>query len=171
MGLENPPLARRGDIRVKVAASTETTHNPSEEPGWVSCLRENFTSSSDGEELETGPAASSGTAPVLTRHRKICSQSCMRWCARPSCMQRASNRSAPSWIAGSPRSRVRTTCSSRRTGSELVDGQLRPFADLSDGRVAIAGQPLTISAQATQHLALALHELATNACKHGTFSP
>ena len=64
MGLENPPLARRGDIRVKVAASTETTHNPSEEPCWVSCLRENFTSSSDGEELETGPAARSGTAPV-----------------------------------------------------------------------------------------------------------
>ena len=64
MGLENPPLARRGDIRVKVAASSETTHNPSEEPCWVSCLRENFTSSSDGEELETGPAARSGTAPV-----------------------------------------------------------------------------------------------------------
>ena len=49
---------------MKVAASTETTHNPSEEPCWVSCLRENFTSSSDGEELETGPAARSGTAPV-----------------------------------------------------------------------------------------------------------
>src|ERR1017187_154094 len=64
LGLENPPLARRGDIRVKVAANTETKHNPTEEPCWVSCLRENFTSSSYGEELETGPAASSGTAPV-----------------------------------------------------------------------------------------------------------
>src|ERR1017187_7033133 len=64
LGLENPPLARRGDIRVKVAANTETTHNPTEEPCWVSCLRENFTSSSYGEELETGPAARSGTAPV-----------------------------------------------------------------------------------------------------------
>src|ERR1035441_6006325 len=43
---------------------TATTHNPSEEPCWVSRLRENFTSGSYGEELETGPAARSGTAPV-----------------------------------------------------------------------------------------------------------
>src|SRR5450830_702912 len=43
---------------------TETTHNPSAEPCWVSRLRENFTSGSYGEELETGPAARSGTAPV-----------------------------------------------------------------------------------------------------------
>jgi hypothetical protein len=49
---------------VKVAAITETTHNPSEELHWVSCLRENLTSSSYGEELETGPAARSGTAPA-----------------------------------------------------------------------------------------------------------
>jgi hypothetical protein len=49
---------------VKVAAMTETTHNPSAEPCWVSRLRENFTSGSYGEELETGPAARSGTAPV-----------------------------------------------------------------------------------------------------------
>jgi len=49
---------------VKVAAMTATTHNPSEEPCWVSRLRENFTSGSYGEELETGPAARSGTAPV-----------------------------------------------------------------------------------------------------------
>ena len=49
---------------MKVAAMTATTHNPSEEPCWVSCLRENFMSSSYGEELETGPAARSGTAPV-----------------------------------------------------------------------------------------------------------
>src|SRR5450830_1730923 len=43
---------------------TATTHNPSEELCWVSRLRENFTSGSYGEELETGPAARSGTAPV-----------------------------------------------------------------------------------------------------------
>src|ERR1039458_10264603 len=57
-------LALRNGIRVKVAAMTATTHNPSEEPCWVSRLRENFTSGSYGEELETGPAARSGTAPV-----------------------------------------------------------------------------------------------------------
>ena len=43
---------------------TETTHNSSAELHRVSCLRENFTSSSYGEELETGPATWSGTAPV-----------------------------------------------------------------------------------------------------------
>jgi hypothetical protein len=64
LGLENPSLALRNGLRVKVAAMTATTHNPSEEPCWVSCLRENFMSSSYGEELETGPAARSGTAPV-----------------------------------------------------------------------------------------------------------
>ena len=62
--MENPSLALRNGLRVKVAAMTATTHNPSEEPCWVSCLRENFMSSSYGEELETGPAARSGTAPV-----------------------------------------------------------------------------------------------------------
>ena len=55
--MENPSLALRNGLRVKVAAMTATTHNPSEEPCWVSCLRENFMSSSYGEELETGPAA------------------------------------------------------------------------------------------------------------------
>jgi hypothetical protein len=39
---------------VKVAAMTDKTHNPFDETYWVSCLRENFTSSSYGEELETG---------------------------------------------------------------------------------------------------------------------
>jgi len=48
------PLPSANGLRVKVAAMTATTHNPSEEPCWVSCLRENFMSSSYGEELETG---------------------------------------------------------------------------------------------------------------------
>jgi len=39
---------------VKVADIDETTHNPFDESHWVSCLRENLTSSSDGEGLETG---------------------------------------------------------------------------------------------------------------------
>jgi hypothetical protein len=32
LGLENPSLALRNGLRVKVAAMTATTHNPSEEP-------------------------------------------------------------------------------------------------------------------------------------------
>jgi hypothetical protein len=39
---------------VKVAATTHRTHNPFDEAHWVSCLRENLTSSSKGEGLETG---------------------------------------------------------------------------------------------------------------------
>ncbi len=41
-------------LRVKVAAIFDRTHNPFDETHWVSCLKENFTSSSDGEGLETG---------------------------------------------------------------------------------------------------------------------
>jgi hypothetical protein len=70
-GLENPSLALRNGLRVKVAAMTATTDNPSEEPCWVSCLRKNFISNSYGEELETGPAPQ-GPAPrqFLTRHHQ-----------------------------------------------------------------------------------------------------
>ena len=39
---------------MKVAAAVDRTHNPLDETHWVSCLRENFTSSSYGEGLETG---------------------------------------------------------------------------------------------------------------------
>ena len=41
-------------LRVKVVAMFDRTHNPFDETHWVSCLRENLTSSSDGEGLETG---------------------------------------------------------------------------------------------------------------------
>ncbi len=39
---------------MKVAPITDRTHNPFNETHWVSCLRENLTSSSEGEGLETG---------------------------------------------------------------------------------------------------------------------
>ena len=34
LGLENPSLALRNGLRVKVAAMTASTHNPFEEPSW-----------------------------------------------------------------------------------------------------------------------------------------
>lgn len=39
---------------MKVADTTDRTHNPFGETCWASCLRENLTSSSYGEGLETG---------------------------------------------------------------------------------------------------------------------
>jgi hypothetical protein len=41
-------------LRVKVATILDRTHNPFEETHWLSGLRENLTSRSDGEGLETG---------------------------------------------------------------------------------------------------------------------
>jgi hypothetical protein len=42
---------------VKAIAIIEPTHNPFDQSYWVSCLRENFMSSSYGEGLETGRTA------------------------------------------------------------------------------------------------------------------
>jgi hypothetical protein len=52
---------------VKVAAMTATTHNPFDEIHWASCLRENLTSSSYGEGLETGRASTQVPRQSLTR--------------------------------------------------------------------------------------------------------
>ena len=53
---------------------------------------------------------------------------------------------------------------------QLIRSQLEPFEDPATGRVALSGPSLSVCAQATQHLALAIHELATNACKYGALS-
>jgi hypothetical protein len=52
---------------VKVALMTATTHNPFDEIHWASCLRENLTSSSYGEGLETGRAPAKAPRQSLTR--------------------------------------------------------------------------------------------------------
>jgi len=52
---------------VKVAVMCDTTHNPFDEARWVSCLRENLTSSSYGEGLETGRAVTQVPRQSLTR--------------------------------------------------------------------------------------------------------
>jgi PAS domain S-box-containing protein len=50
--------------------------------------------------------------------------------------------------------------------AEVVRTEMSPFAD----RVQIEGPNLVLSAKAAQNFALALHELATNAAKHGALS-
>jgi hypothetical protein len=54
LGLENPSLAKRGSVFLKVVAGITKTHNPFVEGYWASCLRGNLTSSSYGEGLKTG---------------------------------------------------------------------------------------------------------------------
>lgn len=53
---------------------------------------------------------------------------------------------------------------------DLVHRQMSVFLPDSEARVKTTGQPLALKADAVQNLGLALHELATNACKYGALS-
>lgn len=54
--------------------------------------------------------------------------------------------------------------------TDLVRLQLAPFVESDSARLEIAGEEVTVTAQAAQALGLAFHELATNAVKHGALS-
>jgi PAS domain S-box-containing protein len=53
---------------------------------------------------------------------------------------------------------------------DLVSAQMEPFAERRAGRINIDGPVILLRPEAVQHLGLALHELATNASKHGALS-
>ena len=52
----------------------------------------------------------------------------------------------------------------------LVMGHLRPFTSENDARVGLSGPDVRLMPQAVQTLGIALHELATNAMKHGALA-
>ncbi len=52
----------------------------------------------------------------------------------------------------------------------LVEEELRAFSAPDDGRVSITGESLELSPHLAQAVAMAVHELATNAVKHGALS-
>jgi len=53
---------------------------------------------------------------------------------------------------------------------DLVRTQLAPFHNLGDNSVLIEGSELKLNPKAAEHIGLAVHELGTNAVKHGALS-
>jgi PAS domain S-box-containing protein len=54
--------------------------------------------------------------------------------------------------------------------ADLLRQQLMPFTDIQSSRVELAGPDIVVTAEATQAIGLAIHELATNALKYGALS-
>lgn len=52
----------------------------------------------------------------------------------------------------------------------LVEDELHAFASPGDGRLLVEGEPFALSPNLAQSVAMAVHELTTNAVKHGALS-
>jgi PAS domain S-box-containing protein len=56
------------------------------------------------------------------------------------------------------------------TLGELVAGQMAVIVSSDDARVTVAGPEINVGPEAARAIGMALHELATNACKYGALS-
>ena len=54
--------------------------------------------------------------------------------------------------------------------ADLMRQQLVPFVDIQGSRIELIGPDIVVTAEATQAIGLAIHELATNAVKYGALS-
>ncbi len=54
--------------------------------------------------------------------------------------------------------------------AELVDSELQPYDTGAGGQISVDGANLALNSRVAQAIGLALHELATNALKHGALS-
>jgi two-component sensor histidine kinase len=54
--------------------------------------------------------------------------------------------------------------------ADLIRQQLMPFMDIQSPRVELTGPDIVVTAEATQAIGLAIHELTTNAIKYGALS-
>ncbi len=54
--------------------------------------------------------------------------------------------------------------------AELIAGELAPYVERVGGQVSTSGPDVTLSSRVAQALGMALHELVTNAVKHGALS-
>jgi two-component sensor histidine kinase len=53
---------------------------------------------------------------------------------------------------------------------DIVRSQLSPYSDLQGPQIQLSGEAMYVRPDASQHIGMALHELATNATKYGALS-
>jgi hypothetical protein len=116
---------------VKVAVIPDRTHNPFGEAHWVSCLRENLTSSSYGEGLETGRASTQTPRQSFTRQPLF--HNLKRWWGVANLWQQ-SRKALELWM------QIRSTAWTLAQLLALVAEDSFPIQDVAPWR---AKQPLT----------------------------